>query len=51
MIKSLDVLLFLFGTNLISCPVLIVASCPAYRFLKSPSIIPMSQARTFGLDI
>ena len=34
-IYSLDVLLFLFGTSLVvSCPVLTVASWPAYRFLK-----------------
>ena len=43
-IYSLDVLLFLFGTSLLfhvqffffffSCPVLTVASWPAYRFLK-----------------
>ena len=31
---SLDVLLFLFGTSLVPCPVLTVASWPAYRFLK-----------------
>ena len=34
-IYSLDVLLFLFGTSLlVPCPVLTVASWPAYRFLK-----------------
>ena len=33
-IYSLDVLLFLFGTSVVPCPVLIVASWPACRFLK-----------------
>ena len=34
-IYSLDVLLFLFGTKSVApCPVLTVASWPAYRFLK-----------------
>ena len=34
-IYSLDVLIFLFGTRLlVLCPVLTVASWPAYRFLK-----------------
>ena len=33
-IYSLDVLLFLFGTSLVPCPVLTVASLPAYKFLK-----------------
>ena len=32
-IYSLDILLFLFGT-VVPCPVLTVASWPAYRFLK-----------------
>ena len=42
---SLDVLLFLFGTSLVPCPVLTVASWPAYRFLKRQvrwSSIPIS---------
>ena len=34
-IYSLDVLLFLFGNkSVVPCPVLTVASWPAYRFLK-----------------
>ena len=33
-IYSLDVLLFLFGTSVVPCPVLTVASWHAYRFLK-----------------
>ena len=46
-IYSLDqVLLFLFGTSLVPCPILTVASWPAYRFLKRQvrwSGIPISQ--------
>ena len=33
-IYSLDVLLSQFGTSVVPCPVLTVASWPAYRFLK-----------------
>ena len=33
-ICSLDILLFLFGTSFFSCPVLTVASWPAYRLLR-----------------
>ena len=44
-IYSLDVLLSLFGTSLLSCLVLTVASWPAYRFLRKQikwSGIPIS---------
>ena len=36
-IYSLDELLFLFGTSVGPCPVLTVASCPAYKFSRGRS--------------
>ena len=57
-IYSLDILVFLFGTSLVvPCPVLTVASWPAYRFLKRyshlfqnfPQFIVIHTVKGFGV--